>query len=105
MPPRNATRKPSRRAPRRRERSSAGAPTKVTVADVARRAGVSVGTVSNVLNGRESVSESRKMEVLSAIRDLGFTQNLLAKGMRLQRSNVVGLCMPYSSYSNFSALV
>ncbi len=75
------------------------------MADVARRAGVSVGTVSNVLNGRESVSETRRKEVLSAIRDLGFTQNLLAKGMRLQRSNVVGLCMPYSSYSNFSALV
>ena len=78
---------------------------KVTVADVARRAGVSVGTVSNVLNGRESVTDRRREEVLNAIRDLGFTQNLLAKGMRQQRSHVVGLCMPYSSYSNFSALV
>jgi LacI family transcriptional regulator len=105
MPPRDAARKPSRRATRGRERSSGTAPTKVTVADVARRAGVSVGTVSNVLNGRESVSETRRTEVLSAIRDLGFTQNLLAKGMRLQRSNVVGLCMPYASYANFSALV
>ena len=85
--------------------TQAPAPSKVTVADVARRAGVSVGTVSNVLNGRASVSETRRTEVLSAIRDLGFTQNLLAKGMRLQRSNVVGLCMPYSGYSNFSALV
>jgi LacI family transcriptional regulator len=101
MSAKDTTRGKSRRGVRRRP----AARDKVTVADVAQRAGVSVGTVSNVLNGRESVTDRRRADVLEAIRDLGFTQNLLAKGMRLQRSNVVGLCMPYSGYTNFSALV
>jgi LacI family transcriptional regulator len=78
---------------------------RVTVNDVARRAGVSVGTVSNVLNGRTSVSEERRVEVFNAIKELGFTQNLLAKSMRSQRSRVIGLCMPFATYSNYYSLV
>ena len=84
MPPRDARRSHQNGPPRTQRRAAASI--KVTVADVARRAGVSVGTVSNVLNGREFGLRDARKEVLSAIRDLGFTQNLLAKGMRLQRS-------------------
>lgn len=78
---------------------------RVTITSVASRAGVSIGTVSNVLNGRTPVSPKRKALVLAAIRELGFSCSLLAKSMRLQRSSVVGLCMPFATFANFSALV
>lgn len=78
---------------------------RVTITSVASRAGVSIGTVSNVLNGRTPVSPKRKALVLEAIRELGFNRSLLAKSMRLQRSAVVGLCMPFATFANFSALI
>ncbi len=76
-----------------------------TILDVAERAGVSVGTVSNVLNAPASVSEARRVRVLQAIDTLGYSQNLLAHGLRKRRSNMVGLCVPHTSNAYFSALV
>ncbi|PWV98825.1 LacI family transcriptional regulator [Hoeflea marina] len=74
---------------------------KATINDVAALAGVSVGTVSNVINGRGNVSEPRRKKVREAIATLSFTGSLLAKGMRAQRYPVVGLCVPNSTSSNF----
>lgn len=76
-----------------------------TIVDVARLAQVSVGTVSNVLNGTREVSEVRRKRVLKAIEELGFQQNLLAQGLRRRLSSVVGLCVPLTSTSYFAALV
>lgn len=76
----------------------------VTVADVAARAGVSVGTVSNVLNGRVTVREERRQRVVEAIEALGFRQSVLAKAMRQQRYPLVGLCVPHTSFANFAAV-
>jgi LacI family transcriptional regulator len=78
---------------------------KPTITDVARRAGVSVGTVSNVLNGAIKVSESRRERVMGAIRELDYTQNMLAQGLRRRRSPVIGLCVPNTSIAYFAALV
>ena len=55
----------------------------VTIKDVARDAGVSVGTVSNVLNGGR-VSEARRKLVEASIEKLGYQVNTLAQGMRMQ---------------------
>ena len=77
----------------------------ITIGDVARHARVSVGTVSNVLNGRSSVKEERRARVLRAIQELGYSGSLLAKGMRAQRYPAVGLCVPHTSFSGFSSLV
>ncbi|MEJ8570079.1 LacI family DNA-binding transcriptional regulator [Microbaculum marinum] len=77
---------------------------KVRIKDVALEAGVSVGTVSHYLNGR-FVSEERSRRIRKAIDDLGFTSNLLARGMRRQSSSVIGLCVPFTIFSNFSQLV
>jgi LacI family transcriptional regulator len=76
-----------------------------TVADVAARAGVSLGTVSNVLNGAIPVSKARRERVLNAIQELGYTQNMLAQGLRSKRAPIVGLCVPHTSIAYFSALV
>jgi LacI family transcriptional regulator len=73
----------------------------VTIGDVAALAGVSVGTVSNVINGRANVTEQRRLKVNEAIKTLSFTGSLLAKGMRAQRYPVVGLCVPNTTSSNF----
>jgi len=77
---------------------------KVKIKDVALAANVSVGTVSHYLNGR-FVSEERSRRIKQAIDDLGFVSNLLAKGMRQQKSPVIGISLPYAGVANFSSLV
>jgi LacI family transcriptional regulator len=76
-----------------------------TVLDVARSANVSVGTVSNVLNGSIRVSDARRERVLNAIAQLGYKKNLLAQGLRRRRSPIIGLCVPFTTISYFAALV
>ena len=65
----------------------------VTIKDVARDAGVSVGTVSNVLNGGR-VSEARRKLVEASIEKLGYQVNTLAKGMRMQKTDYVVVILP-----------
>jgi LacI family transcriptional regulator len=76
-----------------------------TILDVAERAGVSVGTVSNVLSGTTRVSERRQQRVREAIEELSYTQNRLAQGLRRRRSPLVGLCVPHTSVAYFAKLV
>lgn len=61
------------------------------IRDVARRAGVSVGTVSNVLNHPAKVSPHTVDRVRTAIRELGFIRNDAARQLRAGRSTTVGL--------------
>ena len=91
--------------PRRSRRATRATAPRPTIHDVARRAGVSLGTVSNVLNGRDVVSEARKASVTQAIRTLGYVPNGVAQSLRRQRSRVVGLCAPLTSSAYFAALL
>lgn len=76
-------------------------PGRVKLADVATRAGVSVATVSKVVNGRYGVSKQTIAMVQEVIDDLGYVGNLGASGLRNSRTNVVGILVadfePYSS--------
>lgn len=63
----------------------------VSVRDVAIAAGVSVGTVSNVLNRPDRVASSTVERVNSAIADLGFVRNDAARQLRAGRSRSIGL--------------
>jgi LacI family transcriptional regulator len=63
----------------------------VSVRDVAQRAGVSVGTVSNVLNGSPRVAPDTVERVRAAIADLGYVRNDAARQLRAGRSTTVGL--------------
>lgn len=63
----------------------------VSIRDVAERAGVSVGTVSNVLNRPARVSEGVVERVHAAIRELGYVRNDAARQLRAGRSSSVGL--------------
>ncbi len=62
-----------------------------SVIDVARQAGVSLGTVSNVLNRPERVAPATRQRVLRAIEELGFVRNEAARQLRAGRSRTIGL--------------
>lgn len=65
---------------------------RVTIADVAKAAGVSSGTVSRVLNNRTGVKISQKTQeqVRRAVKNLGYKPNLFASALRTQRTGVIG---------------
>jgi LacI family transcriptional regulator len=63
----------------------------VSIRHVAERAGVSVGTVSNVLNRPDRVSEAVATRVQNAIRELGYVRNDAARQLRAGRSSSIGL--------------
>lgn len=64
---------------------------RASIKDVARVAGVSVGTVSNVLNRPDFVSESTRQRVLDAMNELGFVRNATARQLRAGHSQTVGV--------------
>jgi len=66
----------------------------ITVIDVAREAGVSRTTVSNVFNGRNKCSEETRQAVMEAARRLGYKPNLAAKSLITKQSNLIGLILP-----------
>jgi DNA-binding LacI/PurR family transcriptional regulator len=61
------------------------------MADVARQAGVSLQTVSRVLNGHPNVSPDTRASVLAAIRDLAYRPNAAARSLVTGRTNVLGV--------------
>ncbi|MEV8063611.1 LacI family DNA-binding transcriptional regulator, partial [Streptomyces antimycoticus] len=63
----------------------------VGIKEVAREAGVSVGTVSNVINRPESVSEETRARVLSTIERLGYVRQESARQLRAGRSRIIAL--------------
>ena len=69
-------------------------PSSVTIKEVARYAGVSIATVSRVLNDSPSVKERNKVRVLEAVRKLGYKPNVFAQRLAGGRLNVVGLIIP-----------
>jgi LacI family transcriptional regulator len=66
----------------------------VTIQDVARTAGVSVSTVSRVLNGKIDVASKTQDRIQAVINHLGYTSNLAARSMRSHKKNLVGLVVP-----------
>jgi DNA-binding LacI/PurR family transcriptional regulator len=66
----------------------------VTMQDVARRAAVSVKTVSRVVNEHPHISPDKRARVLAAIDELGYQLNPAARTLRTGRSGVIGLGLP-----------
>ena len=75
-----------------------------TLADVAQLAGVSLTTVSRVLNNRGYLSEKTKKRVADAIDALGYRPNSLARALHGQRTQTVGLIVPAVSLPFFGEL-
>jgi DNA-binding LacI/PurR family transcriptional regulator len=66
-----------------------------TIRDVARRAGVGVGTVSRVLNDSPSVTQATHARVIKAINQLGYRRSSTARSLSLGRSHAVGVVAPF----------
>ena len=75
--------------------------TRVTIGDVAARAGVSIATVSRVVNGRYGVAPGTVTRVRDVIEELGYESSLIASSLRSQRTNVIGILV--SGIEPFSA--
>ena len=67
---------------------------KATIRDVAAAAGVSVATVSYVLNGKKKVSEQTRNEVLEVIRRLDYVPDLNARGLSKKDTRLIGVVGP-----------
>ncbi len=62
---------------------------KTTITDVAKKCGVSIKTVSRVINNSPNVSESTREKVLATMKEDGYQVNLLARGLKGSRTNIV----------------
>ena len=69
----------------------------ISLDEFAARLGLAVGTVSRALNGNKRVSEATRARVAAAARELGYTPSPLARGLRVGRSGLVGICFYVSS--------
>ncbi len=65
-----------------------------TQKELAKLAGVSSGTVSNVISGSVQVSERYRQKVLEAVRALGYKPNLIARSLRMNRTHMLGMVVP-----------
>jgi DNA-binding LacI/PurR family transcriptional regulator len=73
--------------------------------DIARMAGVSIGTVSNVLSGSAPVREPLKKRVLEAVAAANYQPSQLARGLRRVKTNMIGMIIPDITNPFFPAIV
>ena len=76
-----------------------------TIRDVARRAQVSVASVSRALNNFANVSEQTRARVADAVRDLGYVPHAGARSLSLARTNAIGVVLPDLHGEVFSEIV
>ncbi|MEM1043666.1 MAG: LacI family DNA-binding transcriptional regulator [Bacteroidota bacterium] len=74
----------------------------VTIRDVARRAGVSISTVSRVLNGTAAVHEDKRRSVVEAAEALGYSPNPVARSLLGKETGGIGVLLPYVSGEFFA---
>ena len=75
-----------------------------TIKDVAKYAGVGVGTVSRVINNERSVGEKTRIKVLEAMRVLNYTRNNMAFRLRKNESRIIALLVPIVNHPFFAKL-
>ena len=69
----------------------------MNIYDVSEHAGVSIATVSRVLNGNPNVSEKTREKVLKVMDELGYTPNVFARGLGLNTMRTIGIMCSDSS--------
>jgi len=76
-----------------------------SIKDVAREAGVSIATVSRVLNDIDVVNEDTKKKVVDAIKLLGYRPNIVARSLKTQRTKTIGILIPDISSQFYPEIV
>jgi DNA-binding LacI/PurR family transcriptional regulator len=80
-------------------------PVMANMKQIAKTAGVSLGSVSHVLNGSVSVSESLRKRVMDAVEAVGYQPSQLARGLRRDKTNMIGMIIPDITNPFFPAVV
>jgi DNA-binding LacI/PurR family transcriptional regulator len=75
-----------------------------TVADVAKRAGVSVSTAARVLSGNGYAADSTRRQVLDAAKELGYVPNQVARSLRTRKTRMIGLLIGDVENSFYSSI-
>ncbi len=83
----------------------ANGPSRVTIREIADLAGVSIATVSRVLNGRADVSDETRAAVSRVIQEHGYSANRSARGLSAGRTGLVGVLIPLVFPVYFSAIL
>ena len=78
---------------------------RVTMHQIARAAAVSLGTVSHVINGTAAVREPLRQRVLKAVKGLGYEPNELSRGLRMNKTNMIGMIIPDITNPFFPSVV
>ncbi|HHW13027.1 MAG TPA: LacI family transcriptional regulator [Firmicutes bacterium] len=78
---------------------------KYTIRDVAKKAGVSIATVSRVLNNKDRVKEETRQKVLSVIEELNYVTNFSAKALRKNQTDVIGAIVPEIANSFYGEII
>lgn len=76
-----------------------------SIKDVAKEAGVSIATVSRVLNDVDVVNEETKKKVVEAINKLGYRPNIVARSLKTQRTKTIGIVIPDISSQFYPEIV
>lgn len=66
----------------------------ITIKDVAKHAGVSIATVSRIVNSQKGFGEETKQIVLKSIKELGYTPNAIARGLVGRETRTIGVLLP-----------
>ena len=78
---------------------------KISIKDVAKKAGVSMQTISNYLNNRVVVSDKLKDKIKKAINKLEYTPNVIAKSLRTGKSHMIGVLIPEIENPFYSSII
>jgi len=78
---------------------------KPTIKDVAKKAGVSIATVSRVINKASNVNDVMRQRVIKAIDELNYTPNRIARGLKKKNTNTIGVIVPNISNPFFMNIV
>jgi LacI family transcriptional regulator len=76
-----------------------------TIRDVAKKAGVSIATVSAAINGNKYVSPLLKQQVMEAVRQLGYTPDAIARSLKRGRTHLIGLIVADVTNPFFTELI
>lgn len=77
----------------------------VTLKEVAKEAGLTVGTVSRVLNNRGYISEDARKKVYSAMKKLNYYPNEVARSLQGKNTNTIGLIVPHIRHPYFAEMI
>src|SRR5207247_1907829 len=78
---------------------------RATIREIARAAGVSIATVSRVMNGRPDVAPETRELVLRVVREHGFSSNRSARALSGGRTGLVGVMLPMVEAAYFAAIL